>query len=85
LTSCYAAVCEEAAFPSSDPQSDQHMDLILGRDLLAPEVLLRVIRLFAINAGFFVLKPSWSVTSVLWAFILNSLHMVFLWTQKLKT
>jgi len=53
LTSCYAAVFEEAAFPSSDPQSDQHMDLILGRDLLAPEVLHRVIRLFAINACFF--------------------------------
>lgn len=61
-TSCYAVVCEEAAFPSLDPGSGQHVDLILGRDLLAPEVVLRAIRL-QLSTLSFVLKPSWSICS----------------------
>ncbi len=59
-TSCYAVVCEEAAFPCLDPGSGQHVDLILGRDLLAPEVVLRAIRL-RLSTRSFVLKPFWSI------------------------
>ncbi len=61
-TSCYAVVCEEAAFPSLDPGSGQHVDLILGRDLLAPKVVLRAIRL-QLSTLSFVLKPFLSICS----------------------
>lgn len=84
-TSCYAVAREEAAFSSSDPRNGQHVDLILGRDLLAPEVVLRVIRLWLSPPGF-VLKPFWSICPHFCHEPLrrsNSLQ-VFLWAQKLE-
>ncbi len=61
-TSCYAVVCEEAAFPSLDPGSGQACGSYFRQRPPGPKVVLRAIRL-QLSTLSFVLKPFLSICS----------------------